>query len=299
MKYITLLLSLSLLFQIACTTKTEEVTEIEPVSLEGTWTLIAQRQNHPFLITQEGGPDTSWYEYPETVIYQKHITPTHFTWIRFEKDKDSLVGTGGGTYTYDDATKTYTEDIQFFFPPGSNELGQAIPFSVEMKDGRWHHKGYAKVFEFDPDIGENVVTDSLVIDEIWERTDVSPTDATNGSLVGTWNQQSNKSSGDSLWTEWPSFVGYMKLVTPTHFVWVKYNTEGDEVMGAGGGSYTLSDDQYIEHLQFFHPTTGAYSTATSTFNYSLNEDEHWQISGSVDDGSGASNPFEEIWEKYK
>lgn len=289
MNNVIAILCLCFLALIGCTSKTEveEKPLDEPISLEGTWQLISFRSQD----------DTTWQSHPETVIYQKHITPTHFTWISFESEKDSLLGTGGGTYTYNDATRTYTEDIHFFYPPGSNELGQAIPFSVDVKDGKWYHKGYAKVFEFDPDIGENVVSDSSVIDEIWERTNVSSKDATNGSLVGTWNQQSNKASTDSLWTEFPSFVGYMKLVTPTHFVWVKYNTEGDEVMGSGGGTYTLSNDQYIEHLQFFHPTTGGYSTATSTFDYTL-ENNNWQIAGSVDDGSGVSDRFEEIWEKY-
>ena len=67
------------------------------------------------------------------------------------------------------------------------------------------------------------------------------------SLVGTWELVSVKNEGDSIWTEYPNFVGYLKHITPTHFNWVYFNTEGDEVSGEGGGLYNLKGINYIEY----------------------------------------------------
>src|SRR5690606_17279755 len=79
-------------------------------SVEGSWQLISR-------IDHAGG-DTAWTELPDNIIYQKHITPTHFTWISYNTEEDVMSGAGGGTYTY--IGDIYVEDIHFFYPPGSS-----------------------------------------------------------------------------------------------------------------------------------------------------------------------------------
>ena len=55
------------------------------------------------------------------------------------------MGMGGGTYVIQG--DKYIENINFFYPPGSNELGQSIPFDYEIKGNNWYHLGYVKIYE--------------------------------------------------------------------------------------------------------------------------------------------------------
>ncbi len=251
-------------------------------SLEGSWRLVNYR-------TED---DTTWKQHPDHVIYEKHITPTHFYWIRYDTQNDSLVGAGGGTYQFDSASQKYTEDIEFFMPTGSTILGQTIPFDVTYEDGQWHHKGFSKDYEFDPDLGENVVSDSSLIDEIWERTGQPVEDST---LVGTWILRSQLLPNDSIMTEYPDFMRYLKLITPSHFAWVQYNASADELMGAGGGTYQFDGEgNYIEHLKFFYPLGDNVVGQSIEFTADFEEDGSWHHQGEFQD----SSRIDEYWERY-
>ncbi len=166
-----------------------------------------------------------------------------------------------------------------------------------MNDGIWHHTGYAKIVEFEPESGDMVVVDSAIIDELWKRTSVQPKDDTNGNFVGTWSLQSYKDAVDSIWSEYPSFVGYQKVVTPTHFIWTQYNAEGDEIMALGGGTYSVQGDQYEEYNDYSFPAPVSASGVTGTFTFNMAASDQWQISGERTHDEG-SEDLEIIWKKY-
>jgi hypothetical protein len=42
----------------------------------------------------------------------------------------------------------------------------------------------------------------------------------------------------------------IKLISPTHFVWVVYDIKKGKPLFTGGGSYTLTGDSYTEHMDF-------------------------------------------------
>lgn len=290
-KYI--LIPLILIWALSCNPPAEEQdtaqSSSDSINLEGSWKLTSYFDSQ----------DSSWKEYPDHIIYEKHITPTHFTWIKFNTKANKLEGAGGGTYTFNG--NTYTEDIHFFFPPGSNELGQAIPFTVKMEDGKWHHTGYSKIMEFDPEKGEMVAVDSSKIDEYWVKTDADK--AENEMLTGTWELASYKNDGDSIWIEYPKFVKYEKHITPTHFTWIKYNGEGDEVMALGGGTYDTKENKYIEHVKFYYPSDHDVLGQTIPFNVKM-EDGKWEHTGYYDEKDNQqeetddSVKIEEIWVRY-
>ncbi|MDX1629712.1 MAG: hypothetical protein R3345_13490, partial [Fulvivirga sp.] len=235
---------LMIIFLISCGDQAKEDKQeaLAEDALQGTWRLVK--------FIDHGSGDTTWSTYDDDVLYQKHITPTHFAWLKYERKDDQLSGVGGGAYTFDG--ETYTEDIKFFLPPGSSELGQSIPFDVSFtEDGGWYHRGYAKDMEFDAESGMMKVMDSTKIEEIWER--VSAMDTTN-AIMGTWKLlQYRAEKGDSLMSEYPPFVDYMKLITPSHFFWVQYNNEGDQVMGAGSGTYRYNGETYTENIEMSYP----------------------------------------------
>ena len=212
-----------------------------PETMEGSWRLVSYIDHE--------NEATDWTSYSDDIIYEKNITPTHFTWVKYEKSNDDMVGTGGGTYVYNDGV--YTEDIKFFFPPGSSILGQSIPFDVYVKDGKLHQTGYAWQTEFDPESGDMVVIDSVKIEEIWEKI---PEEENNAEeLIGTWELISYREEDDSIRLEPPSFFGYIKHITPTHFNWIFFNKDGDEVFAEGGGKYTLNEDIYTEFIEYRYP----------------------------------------------
>ncbi len=293
---------LSVYFFSGCTTnKALEQTSFSGPSpqLEGSWQLVSY--------VDHANGDTAWSQYPDHIIYQKHITPTHFTWLSYNTETDVMNGTGGGTYTR--IGDTYVEDIQFFYPPGSDILGQTIPFTVKMEDDKWYHTGYAKTLEFDAETGEMVVIDSTKIEEIWERAETNNFEANNDlSLTGTWELVSYMEPGQQTWSDYPDFVGYIKHITPTHFVFVKYNAEGDEVTFEGGGTYSLNGSNYTENIRFMHPT-GSQQVGTSLpFSMKI-EDGNWLHEGYIkkietDPETGNtmvldSTRIREIWQPYK
>ncbi len=290
-KVLLILTPLFMLF--ACSSETgQDSSTLE--SLEGSWRMISYKV--------EG--DDSWKQLPGSVVQEKYITSSHFTWIQYETEKDTVYGTGGGTYSYDKDAHTYTEDIKFFLPAGSNEHGQSIPFDVLFEDEKWYHTGYAKVFEFDPETGENVVIDSELIEEIWERTDAKSSDE---SLVGTWLLESFKDHGDSIRTDYPEFVSIFKLVTPTHFVWVHYISEQDIVIAEGGGTYNYEGNTYTETLRSVYPS-GSNQVGTVMPFESRTENDTWYLLGNIkrlelDPDSGEmvskdSARIDEVWKLF-
>lgn len=274
----------------SCTSENTEQQVVDVKSLHGTWELVQ------YIDHANGG--TEWTSYSDDYIYQKHITPGHFTWMKYKKSADDMEGMGGGTYTY--ANNTYTEDISFFLPAGSSELGQAIPFDVTIdEEGQWLHDGYAKRFEFDVDTGEMALIDSVQIEEIWRK--VSP-ESGNPTISGAWSLESYKSmESDSLRSEYPPFVGYMKLVTPSHFVWIRYNNEGDEVMGAASGTYTYQSDVYTENIETGYPTASGLIGTGPEFDAKF-ENNTWHHLGQIYllDSAGAeprTSLIDEVWSK--
>ncbi len=286
--------SLFLIIHFGCTPDESKVVDINIDQLTGTWRLIKT--------IEIGHEDSTGRRDSETRYYIKHVSETHFTWIEYDKENEQLLGAGGGTFSLN--ANTYTEDIKFYFPPGANELGQAIPFSAKInEDGTWRHTGYAKVFEFDPDTGDNVMIDSMIIDELWEKID-SPS-ATSQDLVGTWTLSSYHDASDSIQNDWPDFLGFFKIVTPTHFNWVQYNKSGDEMMALGGGTYLYDGDgtKYIENLVYRYPAEPDQSQNELAFDCRI-EGNLWYHKGKVFKMSGNtiygdSAVIDEIWKRVE
>lgn len=123
----------------------------------GTWVLVKKRL----------GEGTAWSEFPPTVQYIKHVTPTHFTWAHYDTGKDQLLGTAGGPYTIKD--DVYTERIDYFYPPGSNQVGTTLSFPLVIKDGDWYHSGYFYEIMRDSVTGEEMPGQSVYFEEVWTR----------------------------------------------------------------------------------------------------------------------------------
>ena len=126
------------------------------------------------------------------------------------------------------------------------------------------------------------------------------------NLEGTWQLISFKYGTDTEFTKVPSFMEYRKILTKEHFTWVSYGENGDDVIGAGGGTYKIKGGKYTETSDFFHPS-GTVAPGTSTeFDFSL-DGNYWKITGviksvKIDPETGKSSKIEEtslseVWER--
>lgn len=126
------------------------------------------------------------------------------------------------------------------------------------------------------------------------------------NLEGTWKLVSYKYGLEKSFSDVLPFIEYRKIITKTHFTWVSYGEDGDDIIGAGGGTYTLKDGKYTEKSDFFHPMGKEIIGTSTTFNSELNG-KTWKISGTIksvtiDPKSGKHDKveqirLEEIWEK--
>ena len=120
--------------------------------------------------------------------------------------------------------------------------------------------------------------------------------------MGTWNLESYRpTESDSLRSEYPSFVEYIKLLTPTHFAWIKYNGEGDEVMAAASGTYSYQADVYVENINVSYPKGEGLVGTSPEFDADLEADS-WHHLGQVyrlDSAGGEpeASLVDEVWTK--
>lgn len=235
-------------------------------SVQGSWNLIEY-------VDYDGNAD--WTSHGDSIMYQKHITPNSFVWLNYDKKNERLIGTGGGTYDYVDGK--YTEYIAFFYPPIESLIGQPIAFEAEFEEGKWNHTGFF-INETTDLISNETQSDTVKIKEIWERTS-EPANANEG-LVGTWQLLRYRDKVGGEYTEFPEFHGSIKLITTTHFTWIQYDRQGDEVYATGSGTYTFNEDGYTEDIQMIYPENTGQLGETVQFNYDLN-DNQWYHYGYI------------------
>ena len=286
MKFLDLIFLLPFIFSCAEKPTSNVKGDPDEINLIGTWNLVN------YIDHSNNGTD--WISYPDHIIYQKHLTETHFTWVSYDLQEDQLQGMGGGNYNIQDGK--YVENIDFFFPPSSSELGQSIPFDVEFKDGKWYHTGYAKEMELDFNTGEMVSGDSNKIEEVWERT--TNTLAEEQGLMGTWDLKHYRDRLGDEYYEYPEMTGYIKLITPTHFAWIKYNKDGDQIYQAGSGTYNFDGVSYIENIEMMYPPNPGMMGSSIIFSLDLTNHQ-WKHFGYgpvvKEDAPRDSFLIDEIW----
>jgi hypothetical protein len=75
-------------------------------------------------------------------------------------------------------------------------------------------------------------------------------------LQGTWRLITGTliEKGDTTVTEYSKNLSFIKIINPTHFAFlqhdVKKGKDSTAVFVAGGGSYSLKDSTYTEHLEY-------------------------------------------------
>ncbi|MDA0196257.1 MAG: hypothetical protein O2887_14780 [Bacteroidetes bacterium] len=97
---------------------------------------------------------------------------------------------------------------------------------------------------------------------------------------------------------YPEFVNYIKLLTPTHFCWVQSSDDGD-VSGTGAGTYQIEGDKYIENpLMFYSSRQALYGTVINfRRNIDGNKWEHYAESVTRNGEKLDDVYIDEVWAK--
>ena len=77
---------------------------------------------------------------------------------------------------------------------------------------------------------------------------------TPGSIVGTWRLLSGTliEKGDTTVTDYTKNQSFIKIINDSHFAFLKHGLNKDSAANydSGGGSYSLMDSTYTEHLEY-------------------------------------------------
>ncbi|MEN7551386.1 hypothetical protein AAG747_25950 [Rapidithrix thailandica] len=109
---------------------------------------------------------------------------------------------------------------------------------------------------------------------------VSDTHPTIDDLIGTWELVSFKYGEEQSFSPRPDFIGYRKLITPTHFVYVSFEEGKEAIDYAGGGTFTLKDGIYTEHIEFYYPGDSKLLGSAMPFQCKI-QDKRWHHSGYI------------------
>lgn len=183
----------------------------------------------------------------------------------FLADSGKFLRTTGGKWKLDGSTLTETV-----------EYDSAVPLRV----------GNTVSFEID-------ITDDTIKEKDGETEFKRIDDGTEGDLAGAWLISGREQDGEmkTRTTDGPRKT--MKILSGTRFQWIAYNTETQEFMGSGGGTYTTRKGKYTENIEFFSRDDSRVG-ASLEFNYKL-KDGNWHHSGK----SSKGDPINEIWSLRK
>jgi hypothetical protein len=111
--------------------------------LVGTWKLVSAKY---------GGEE---FNLPEGVTMLKHVTPTQFMWVSYDKD-GTVTRAAGGDYTL--KGEVYEETPAYGISSDFDLIkGKAHTFTWKVEGKKWYHNGK--------------LSNGLTIDEVWERVE--------------------------------------------------------------------------------------------------------------------------------
>ncbi len=124
-------------------------------------------------------------------------------------------------------------------------------------------------------------------------------DSTNGEspgspLQGAWRLVAGKYGDATEFQKASPKETMIKLVTDTHFTWVRFDSETKEVSHAAGGKCTVSGDKYTEYIEYGVGAVMQLKGEKQTFTWKL-EGDRWHQSGTLSNGA----KLEEIFERVK
>lgn len=179
----------------------------------------------------------------------------------YDSKTGEFISTNGGTWKL--LGDTMTEKVEFD-SNNSERVGAGVSFEVFINDSIMGIVGSEMKFN---------------------RID----NGVSGKLQGAWLISGSIRNGETQLKDINRPRKTMKILSGTRFQWIVYNTETKQFMGTGGGTYTTTNGEYTENLEFFSKDDSKAGTSLK-FYYGL-VDGKWHHSGL----SGKGNSIHEIW----
>jgi hypothetical protein len=190
----------------------------------------------------------------------------YYSWAVYKKESHEFIGAGGGTYKKGGNTAEFNVLFHTIAP---EMVGKRIMFARKGGDSKWQLESTQGIrFE---------------LKKMKEKADES--------LEGTWRITERKREGEMVaMPEGPRKT--LKFLSKSRFQWVAFNSETREFFGTGGGTYTLENGKYTEHIDFFSRDDTRVGASLS-FDYKVEDGDSWHHSGL----SSKGDPIYEIWKK--
>ncbi len=104
--------------------------------------------------------------------------------------------------------------------------------------------------------GSTIILTCVIMLSCTSRTTQKEEKPTSLPIVGTWKLISGTliEKGDTAVTDYTKNLSFIKIINNTHFAFLKHDLnkgkDSTADFGCGGGSYTLKDSTYTEHLEY-------------------------------------------------
>jgi hypothetical protein len=193
-------------------------------------------------------------------------TSEYFAWGQSKSSDGAFVAAGGGWYKFENGK--YIETISFY-TPDSTQVGKTFSHDYEQS-------------------GNRVKIKSAKGTEEWEQLENGKT-----ALTGTWRMLGRQNSEGKLDSRRPVAARItIKILSGNRFQWAAINTETGEFFGTGGGTYTVENGKYTEHIKFFSRDDSRVGMSL-VFDYKV-DGEDWYHNGLTSTGG----PMAEVWGLY-
>jgi len=226
----------------------------QTTSLNGAWRLVKTSD------AQRTAPDVV-----------KIIADNAFTFADYNEKQKQFLGAGGGTFKQD--KNTYTETLEYF-TQDSSRVGTALTYKYTVK-GNTLQLVSAQT--------------NRPLQETWQRIDAG----TDAPLFGAWRIRERETQPGQMSVMQRGPRKTIKWLSGTRFQWAAINTQTKQFFGTGGGTYTLQNGKYTEHIQFFSRDAQRVG-AQVTFDCEVKNSD-WHHRGL----STAGNKIYEIWAREK
>ena len=182
------------------------------------------------------------------------------------------------------------EERKFYGSQGGmiDILGNFVLYTVEFNTSEPDEIGTQ--YEITIEIKGNKLMSSFTEERNDQTAIYSRIDSGNSDLAGSWRITDRMRDGRMQAMRLGSRKT-IKMITGSRFQWAAFDPESKRFSGTGGGSITLENGKYSEHIEFFSRNADRVG-ATLTFDYEV-EGDKWMHSGK----SSSGNPIKEIWTK--
>ena len=207
---------------------------------------------------------------PEVV---KILVDNSFTFAAYDQQQQRFIGAGGGTFAADKAK--YTETIEYF-TQDSSLVGTKKTYTATLK-GDFLQLSFRQ--------------NGKQVTETWQRIDSAA--GKQASLAGAWRIRERESQPGQMTLIQQGPRKTIKWLSDSRFQWAAINTQTKQFFGTGGGTYTLENGKYTEHIAFFSRDPKRVGMSVS-FDYELKAGD-WHHRGQ----STTGNKIYEVWARAK